>query len=440
MDIQLKDERLEKRWLILVRSQMKVASPLAAGVGSLPSSTQAFAATQAAWRFYNNDRISLAELVEPLRNYVREQLAASPTPFVLVAHDWCKLRFPGHESRRDMAELSHETDIGYELTTSLAISGENGMPLGPCEMHLKAKHGMLSTRERAPKAVGHLEQILPTMEASDRWKLGKPIVHMIDQEADSIGHWRAWDAAGHKILIRGDDRRVLWGDRRTKLSEIRKELQAQGQYRDAGPAQYHGRKARLRVVETTVILDLPARKLTKTKRGKTKQVSIPGPPLEMRLILTRVEDEHGKLLAEWSLLTNVPAEWADAAHIARCYYWRWKIETYFKLVKSHGFQIEDWLQETAEAIARRLLVVSMACVTVWQLLADTSASAQQFKTILIRMSGRQMKRTTPFTAPALLAGLWTFLSMFDTLEEYDVNALKALVSKVKLPIPLINSG
>jgi len=35
MEIKLKDERLEKRWLFLVRSQMKVSSPLAAGVGSL---------------------------------------------------------------------------------------------------------------------------------------------------------------------------------------------------------------------------------------------------------------------------------------------------------------------------------------------------------------------------------------------------------------------
>lgn len=123
-----------------------------------------------------------------------------------------------------------------------------------------------------------------------------------------------------------------------------------------------------------------------------------------------------------------------------CYYWRWKIETYFKLVKSHGFQVESWLQETGAAIARRLLVASMACVTVWQLLADDSAPAQELKTVLVRLSGRQMKRNRPFTAPALLAGLWALLSMLDTLEQYDVTALKALLTKVQLPVPLLNSG
>ena len=434
MNIKLKDERLGKRWRILVRSQMKVASPLAAGVGVLPSPTQAFAATQAAWRFYNNERVTLAELVEPLREYVRERVASSSAPFVLVAHDWSKLSFPGHASRRDMAELSSATDMGYEVTASLAIAGGHGAPRGPVELHLKTKDAFFSTRQVAPPPVAHLEQILPTMEASLGWRLGRPIVHVIDREADSVGHWRPWIGGGHTLLIRADERVVLCDERRVKLSAIRKERHATGQYRDAGPALYHGRKARLRVAETTVVRDRPARTMI-----DKKQVSVPGPPLTMRLILTRVEDEHGTLLAEWYLLSNVPAEWADAAHLARCYYWRWRIETDFKLLQSHGLQREDWRQETGPALARRLWVASMACVTVWHLLADDSAPATELKNVLIRLSGRQMKRTTPHTAPALLAGLWMLLAMFDILEIHDLNALKSLATQVSLPIPLLRT-
>jgi len=76
MNIKLKDERLSKRWRKLVRSQMKAASRLAAGAGGLASS-KAFAATQAAWRFYNNERITLAELIVPHRDYARDQAAIS---------------------------------------------------------------------------------------------------------------------------------------------------------------------------------------------------------------------------------------------------------------------------------------------------------------------------------------------------------------------------
>jgi hypothetical protein len=435
MNIKLKDGRLGKRWLILVRSQIKAASPLAAGAGGLPSPTGAFAATQAAWRFYNNKRVTLPELVEPLRAHVREQLTESAAEFVLMAHDWSKLSFPGHESRSDMAELSNNTDIGYEVTASLAISSENGTPLAMVELQMKIKDDFLSTRLPAPPFVPHLEQILPTLEASLSWKLGKPIVHVIDREADSVGHWRQWIGAGHKVLIRADDRIVLSGDRRCKLSELRKELHAAGQFQDAGPALYHGRKAKVRVAETTIVLDRPARTVI-----NKKQVSVPGPPLTLRLILTRIEDENGVLLAEWYLISNVPSDWADAARLARCYYWRWRIETYFKLLKSHGMQLEDWLQETGPAIARRLLVASMACVTVWQLQSDDSPPAKQLKDVLIRLSGRQMKRTKPYTAPALMAGLWILLSMFDLLEDHNLNTLKTLATQIKLPIPLLKSG
>jgi Protein of unknown function (DUF1549) len=75
MNIQLKDARLEKQWGILVRPPMKAAAPLVAGVGGLPGATRAFSAVQAAWRFYRNERVELSELVVPLRDHVREQLA-----------------------------------------------------------------------------------------------------------------------------------------------------------------------------------------------------------------------------------------------------------------------------------------------------------------------------------------------------------------------------
>ncbi len=112
----------------------------------------------------------------------------------------------------------------------------------------------------------------------------------------------------------------------------------------------------------------------------------------------------------------------------------------FKLLQSHGLQREDWRQETGPALARRLWVASMACVTVWHLLADDSAPATELKNVLIRLSGRQMKRTPPHTAPALLAGLWMLLAMFDILDIHDLNALKSLATQVSLPIPLLRTG
>jgi len=117
------------------------------------------------------------------------------------------------------------------------------------------------------------------------------------------------------------------------------------------------------VAETEVTLTRPA----KPSQKKSKKPAVPGKPVAARLVVSRVLSEAGEVLAEWLLLTNVKD--VDAATIALWYYWRWQIECFFKLVKSAGHQLESWQQESALAIAKRLLVASMACVTVWAIVA-----------------------------------------------------------------------
>ena len=124
-------------------------------------------------------------------------------------------------------------------------------------------------------------------------------------------------------------------------------------------------------------------------------------------------------MAQWTLLTNVSIKRVDADQVARWYYWRWRIESYFKLLKSHGQELEHWQQESGEAITRRLLVAAMACVVIWQLERDQSQEAEATKAILIRLSGRSMKHKRPHTAPALLAGYLALLSVTDLLTKTD---------------------
>src|SRR5262249_43659117 len=173
---------------------------------------------------------------------------------------------------------------------------------------------------------------------------------------------------------------------------------------------------------------------------KRKQVSISGPPLNLRLIIVQVRDKNSHTLATWYLLTNAPSTLLSAEQLALCYYWRWRIESYFKLLKSHGQQLEHWLQETGAAIFRRLLVATMACVTVWHLQTDFSPAAIELKDTLIRFSGRQTKRSRPHTAPALLAGLWCLMTALEYLEHHDLKDLKRLVQDVELPLPILRSG
>jgi len=419
------EKRLKARYMTLVKSHMRSVSKLAAGVASLPSVASAFAATQGAWRFFNNERVGLPALIEPLRAMGRDGLAADEAPFALLVHDWCKLSFSFADSKRDLIQLTHATDIGYELTTALLVTAGDGRPLAPMEMHLKTADGVLSTRLRAPRNVHHLDQVLPTMKVAKTWGLPKPLVHVIDREADSVDHYRKWDAAGHRFLVRGDDRRVKWEGKVHLLSTIRTALEGRAAFRLIRAVPYHDTTAQLWVAETSVILHRPAKKSVKGQKFER-----PGRPLPLRYVAVQLRDIEGRVLAEWMLLSNVPAAWATAEKLAFCYYWRWRIESFFKLLKSHGQQLEQWQQETGPALARRLLVAAMACVVVWHLQADDTPQATELKDILIRLSGRQTKRKRPHTAPALLAGLWVLLSMRALLEHCDLDRLEALVNRI----------
>ena len=70
IDLPSLEQLLRKRYLIMVQSHLRSAPQLAAGVASLPGTSQAFAATQATWRFLNNERVGIPDLVEPLREVV----------------------------------------------------------------------------------------------------------------------------------------------------------------------------------------------------------------------------------------------------------------------------------------------------------------------------------------------------------------------------------
>jgi hypothetical protein len=268
-------------------------------------------------------------------------------------------------------------------------------------------------------------------DAQTRWHLGKPLVHIIDREADSVGHYRKWSHRGHTYLVRADTDRVLKVDGKdVKLEQltVRMGLNWQAVKDAAGQPRTMTIKDRvgtLWVAEVAVVLDRPAKK----RVGEGKQIAVPGVPLPLRLVLSWVLSEDGEVLAEWLLFTNAATEF-DAATIACWYAWRWRIETYHKLLKSSGMNAECWEQESGEAVAKRLVVASMACLTVWHLQEDPSNLAGELREVLVRLSGRQMKHRVQSTPPALLAGLEKLLAMDDLQEAYDLHKVLVLARRV----------
>lgn len=143
-----------------------------------------------------------------------------------------------------------------------------------------------------------------------------PLVHLSDQESDSITHLRAWDKEQWRFVVRAKALHfVAWEGQRARLDEIADHLN----WRPSGAVQLTAGV----IVQQLLALDAAV---------------------------------TAELIAEW-------------------YYWQWMIESYFKLCKSAGQHLEDWQQETAAAMAKRLLIAAMAGVV------TIGASTKSLKTI-----------------------------------------------------------
>lgn len=396
---------------------MNVSEPLSAGLKAATDGVSSFAHTQAAWRFYANEAVSLPILQAPLTVAAREGIEAYCQDYALCIHDWSHVVYR-HQNKPDRYALTHQADSGYDLQSSLVISDRTGQPIAPVAQCLVSATGRQATYEvERIKAEAHLDEVTHAMTHVESLGFSRSLVHLMDREGDSVGHYRHWQAAGLQWLVRIRDNPTLeWQQHRQVSQRIAEQLT----YSPCGTVLIQGKPHVQWVAETRVRVVRPAQ----SNRAQGSKSSRAGSPVDARLVVSRVFNTEGKRIAQWLLLTNVLTP--PAATIALWYDWRWQIESFFKLLKSAGHQLEAWQQESALAIAKRLLVTSMACVTVWQIAASTTPQVVHLRQFLVRLSGRQMKHNVDFTTPALLAGLEVFLAFLALTQTYSADDLQTL--------------
>jgi Transposase DDE domain len=396
---------------------MNASHKLSSGLKALPDRVGSFSSTQAAWRFYANEAVTLSKLQEPLTHAAVQGIQQHCDDYALCIHDWSRLAYK-HANKPDTYSVTHDTDIGYDLQTSLIVSERQGQPLAPVAQRLVSSEGSLATYDSTDPgelAKAHLDEVTDCIGQLERQPWPKPLVHIIDREADSVRHLRAWESQGCHWLVRVKaNPRVMHDGQSRPCKEVAKTLT----YERTRQVDYRGKKRWQWVAQTDVLITRDAT----PSQAKGKKPPVPGKPIKARLVVSRIVSEDGTVLAQWLLMSNLK-EAVSAGTLALWYYWRWRIESFFKLLKSEGHELQAWQQESGMAIAKRLLVASMACVTVWAIAADESMQAAELRAFLVKLSGRQMKHGKDFTHPALLAGLWVWLSMLEVMDSYTPDEL-----------------
>jgi hypothetical protein len=427
------EKRLQDRYEQLVQEHFGHAHAVAPGPRLLPDENSLQAGAMAAWRFYRNPRTTFTRLAQPLIQAGCDAAHQQCRDFALVDVDWSKLNYYHHPSKVDRTQIGQPTEIGYKLLSALLISDQDGQPLAPLCQELLTGEGVLSSRFDQPQPYGTaLDDLAPLMEFVTGLPLGKRPVFIIDAEGDSVFHWRLWQSRNFLFLARGDDdRNVRVGGKDGEemlLSAVVARLREHKRFRRVRAVKYEGRRVGQYVAEVAVVIDRPAW-LHREVGGQRKRLVRPGVALPLRLVVTELRDYDGTVLERWYLLTNVPAE-VKAATIALWYYWRWKIETYHKLLKSAGQQVEHWQQENGRAILKRLLVASMACVLAWRLGNSQAPQAEEARRVVMRLSGRQVEHSKDYTLEGLLAGIWVLLALLSVREWLPASHLQEMAAFV----------
>ena len=407
---------------------MSACQSLATGVRARLTKTSKKAAAKGASRFYDNDDVSLRDLGEPLLVRARQAVKEHCQDYALCAHDVSPLHYTKHPSKTDRRVMYSRDDLGYELQSALLISDQDGAPLAPGCLNLSAADGVHSTRrETLLPERPWIDELNRTMGYVEAQQFDLPLVHIIDREGDKLLHLRRFDRCGRLFVIRANDvRRVEHEGRSRLLLEVEATLSRN--FKFSREVEYKGKKARQYVAETKVTLKQPAR-IYRPRRGKLVQRNIPGRPLELRFVVAQVRDRQGKVLATWRLWSNLPAE-VEAATIALWYYWRWRIESFFKLLKRAGQHVEQWQQENASRIAKRLLIAAQACAVIWSLMRSKDPQSVSIRRFLMSLSGRMTKPGVEYTAPALFDGMFNLLAIADALDRYPVPEIRQMAGIV----------
>jgi hypothetical protein len=267
-----KDERLGNRFRVLLK-QMG-ANP----GGSIPLVCQDWAATKAAYRFLDNDRVEESEILAGHFGATRDRCAATTGP-VLVLRDTTEFDY----RRDDVAaigithnavigkfrhgKLRHHTMCGILMHSSLAITTE-GLPLGLAAVKFWTRTKFKGTNALKKKI--NPTQVPIEKKESVRWLenlrqstalLAEPTrcVHIGDRESDIYELFCAGQDIGTHFLFRTCVDRLAGDGKHTVATEM-----AETVYKGLHRVKVRDRRGEV----STAVLELKFRKIHLFRLGK----------------------------------------------------------------------------------------------------------------------------------------------------------------------------
>ncbi len=348
--------------------------------GALPAACQDWAATKAAYRFFDNARVDESLILAGHFAATKSRMAAAKGP-ILVLHDTTEFSY--QRKRPDRIGQTHSlpsyrlgirpfTQCGLLMHSSLAITTA-GKPLGLTAVKFwtrkkfKGTNALQGRGAAGSKHAVNMTRIPIEQKESVRWlenlqqstRLANPArcIHIGDRESDIYELFCLAKQEQTHFLVRMCVDRLAGTGSTTIARKMRRE-----------PVQGTHQVEVLDAKRRPILVTLQLRYCQMTVRppiGKHKRY----PPLTLTVIHAwergkpKRQKPEGREPICWKLLTDLPVEsLASAIEKVDWYAQRWKIETFHKVLKS-GCRVEDAKLRTAERLTN---MIAVFCVIAWR--------------------------------------------------------------------------
>lgn len=392
------------RQLELAMGSPGTSLPQAAGQGERP-----WADLMSLYRFADNDAISIHDLRTIRAQMVRDVLPAQSD--VMVVHDVSLLDFSHQNAKTDRRPIGDHQGMGYEYHCCVAVDPQASTLLGVLHDTVVNADGpddigqmdydyepLFNELERKRLRENHRHQMAVHVNGLAPLLCNHHVIHVADREFDDLFVMLQCLQEKHDLVIRTTANRNVQVPNRDWIPQDALTRSQHGHALRPGwvcvnlerfveaipvepyktlPIDKRGRVTDPHQADRMAHLSIgtcPVRLYRSAKRNK--QYFKPPQAIEINLVVIReTNPPPGKEALCWVLFTTLPVETREQLmYVGHLYELRWKIEDFFKLLKS-GCRVDKQRFTNAAKTAKLLLVLTVAAMMLHHLKADLNLPA-----------------------------------------------------------------
>jgi len=415
-DIDFGDKRLNERLVKLCDSFSDAPEC------SINQACSGWAETKAAYRFFANDKTDYKEIIRAHR--LKSSARAQAHKTILAIQDTSYMIYTNHSATKGLGDISVKEgknvkqiySKGLVSHSCLAVTTD-GLPLGILDQKTFPRT-LNSDEKKRKKDVTPIEEKesyrwLEMLQNTTSLLPDTQVVTVCDREADMYDLFRLSDALGSPVLVRANVNRSVNKKSRyaekavSKLWDFIRGKRCRGSFEVRVPAKKNQRNVCVHAARVATVGVKYGTFSLNPPRNTLKYRTETPPNLAMQAVYAyEINPPKGEAPLEWMLLTNLPVNSLEAAcEKIEWYGLRWRIETYFKILKS-GLKIEACRLGDANRLATFIAVMS---VVAWRLFmltliartnpktpCNTLIDDRQWKVLYLEIhKGKKLPRRTP---------------------------------------------